>query len=238
MMQTLVFGAARSRPRRAAAWAAVALVWAWGTSSAWAQAPGGDGNDGADGANGAESILLPDLAAVAQPFSYDEVAASAPARPEAEPPAPRFRYLDGGNEVIDGQTGLIWRRCTEGMHWNGISCAGLPNTYRQDAALAYAQCQPGWRLPSAQELASLIHPALTAPAIDSATFPATPANWFWSWSTYGLYTGSAWGISFSDGQARSHYIHHSYPIRLVRRVWPDSGPGVPPTPPHSKTPTS
>jgi hypothetical protein len=28
-----------------------------------------------------------------------------------------------GDEVTDQQTGLIWRRCAEGMHWNGATCA-------------------------------------------------------------------------------------------------------------------
>ena len=46
-------------------------------------------------------------------------AASAPAQG-------RFKVSADGEEVLDTTTQLTWRRCVEGMHWDGQACAGKP----------------------------------------------------------------------------------------------------------------
>ena len=66
-----------------------------------------------------------------------------------------------GTEVTDQKTGLIWRRCAEGMSWDGLTCAGTVGTYSHEAALQRATSHANntgitWRLPNIKELAGLL----------------------------------------------------------------------------------
>ena len=86
----------------------------------------------------------------------------------------RFAYSQDGSEVTDNQTGLIWRRCSEGQSFSGGTCVGVAANFTHEAALAHARSQTGWRLPNVKELASIVDRTRQNPAIDIAAFPATP----------------------------------------------------------------
>jgi hypothetical protein len=140
----------------------------------------------------------------------------------------RYAYSAAGDEVTDLKTGLIWRRCSEGYTWNGNSCIDNAdsNTYTHQQALARAQAQSGtagWRLPNVKELFSIVDKTRSAPAIDAAVFPATPADRYWSSTPYvggTPYSGElsyAWYVDFNHGfvlQDRAR--HNSGLVRLVR----------------------
>lgn len=131
-----------------------------------------------------------------------------------------------GSEVTDQKTGLIWRRCAEGMSWNGTTCAGMAGAFTHEAALQCAAAQAtgtgvAWRLPNIKELASIADRSRSFPAIDPAAFPAAPANWFWSSSPDAgavLNPASAWGVSFNFGHVGIVYYSrsNSHYVRLVR----------------------
>ena len=105
-----------------------------------------------------------------------------------------------GQEVTDGKTGLIWRRCAEGMLVNAGTCIGIANTYDPiDQAFARANAQSiatglAWRVPSVKELASIADKSSVNPAIDVVAFPNTPAGWFRT------STGTGTFIDFSVGK--------------------------------------
>jgi hypothetical protein len=126
-----------------------------------------------------------------------------------------------GSEVTDQKTGLIWRRCSEGMSWNGTTCAGTASTYTHEAALQRAAAQASstgvaWRLPNIKELTSIADKSRSNPAIDTTAFPATPANWFWSASPYVGYSNYAWFVDFDSGYVYYDDRNFSYYVRLVR----------------------
>ena len=56
--------------------------------------------------------------------------------------APYFPSV-GGTEVTDQKTGLIWRRCAEGMTWDGVTATGTgtPSIFTHEAALQRAMAQ-------------------------------------------------------------------------------------------------
>lgn len=138
----------------------------------------------------------------------------------------RYSYSTDASEVTDSQTGLVWRRCTEGMAWSGGTCTGTATAYTHEAALARAKTQTGWRLPNVKELASIVDRSRMNPAIDPAVFPATSTGWYWSSSPYAADSGYAWAVGFDYGVVTSYNrngivnnggtIDYYIAVRLVR----------------------
>ena len=124
-----------------------------------------------------------------------------------------------GQEVTDQKTGLIWRRCAEGMTYITGTCTGTALTYTHEAALVQAKTvsvSGGWRLPNVKELSSIADKSLSNPAIDPLAFPATPVNYFWSSSPYVGVPANAWGVDFYDGSVVNVNRSSSGFVRLVR----------------------
>lgn len=153
-----------------------------------------------------------------------------------------FVISANGDEVTDQKSGLIWRRCIEGMSWNGTICvnsttactnvsAVTPATFThpealQCAALASSFGTP-WRLPNIQELNSLSDKSVVTNKIDTTTFPAAPVGLIWSSTPYtrGADSSAAWVyaptttnlIVFTWGEGVSYQNRgNSYYVRLVR----------------------
>ena len=137
------------------------------------------------------------------------------------PTATRFEI--SGAEVTDLQTGLIWKRCSEGQSWSGSTCTGNAATYSHEQALAQAKTQnstgsaSGWRLPHVKELSRLADRGCNLPTIDSTAFPGTPSTSYWSSSSYVSNTGLAWDVYFGNGDVGRNGGRYYYgAVRLVR----------------------
>ncbi|MFI3196356.1 MAG: DUF1566 domain-containing protein [Methylococcaceae bacterium] len=134
--------------------------------------------------------------------------------------ADRYTVSANGEEVKDNETQLIWRRCPAGM--GGSGCTGSASTFTHQAALQHAAGQAAstgvaWRLPNVKELASLADLGRRNPAIDTAFFPNTPSNVFWSSSPNVGYTYNAWYVNFYYGYVNDYGVRNSaFPVRLVR----------------------
>ena len=132
-----------------------------------------------------------------------------------------FTVSADGTEVTDGRTGLVWRRCAEGMAVTGGTCTGTASNFTHEAALTRAGAQAtstsvAWRLPNVKELASIVDRSKSNPAIDSVAFPATPAIAFWSSSPIVGYADIAWLVYFGVGVVSYSYRDSPLPVRLVR----------------------
>jgi hypothetical protein len=92
------------------------------------------------------------------------------------------RYIPSadGAEVMDTKTGLVWRRCAEGMVWNSEAetCDGSPTQFTWTKSLAHAKDNRagGWRIPNLKELLSIVDYKKFNPSIDLLAFPNTPAE--------------------------------------------------------------
>ncbi len=118
--------------------------------------------------------------------------ASVPVAAGAAPEAgERFTVSDDGQEVRDNKSRLIWRRCVQGMNWDGRTCVGVPAEldFNQAQSLATAEAkasQQRWRLPHVPELRMLM---LYQPSdgkgtlVDAQVFPATTGTWHWTASS-------------------------------------------------------
>ena len=138
-----------------------------------------------------------------------------------------FTVSADGQEVTDTKTGLIWRRCTEGMAASGSTCTGTAGTFTHEAALERASAQAtaagvAWRLPNVKELFSIADKSRRNPAIDTVAFPAMPddvsepGSLFWSSSPYVGRADVAWAVWFYDGKVDRFYRDFTFYVRLVR----------------------
>ena len=135
--------------------------------------------------------------------------------------APDGRYLiNGDGTVTDGITGLMWKRCAEGL--SGTDCAtGSVETHRWQQALELAPLSnfagyTDWRLPNIKELSSLVERRCHGPAINANMFPNTPSSRFWSASPDAYGSSSAWNLLFNYGNDNYNSKSNAYHVRLVR----------------------
>lgn len=135
--------------------------------------------------------------------------------------APRYTPSPDGQEISDSKTGLVWRRCAEGMDWKAITCvnkAVFLNFFGAEARAktAAASGQP-WRLPTMKELSSIVavrEAEEGKAAIDPVAFPATPVARFWSSSSVGR--GYFMYVAFTEGSAGEGERNSPGAVRLVR----------------------
>ena len=112
--------------------------------------------------------------------------------------------------VLDNNTGLMWQQTipTEQDTWYyAVSyCDGLTYAGYSD-----------WRLPTPQELLTIVDNSKYFPAIDKAYFPDTP-TYFWSSSTRVDDTNSAWLVLFHYGVVYDNGKTNGSHVRCVRET--------------------
>jgi hypothetical protein len=136
----------------------------------------------------------------------------------------RFEVLKEFNNVtvLDQETGLVWERSPGDMDGNGV----VNSSDRKSWSDAQVTCnyknvagRLGWRLPTIEELASLLDPNVPFPG------PALPLNHpflnvqsffgsaYWSATTHASATG--WGLVVGFGYLFSTEINDFKPVLVV-----------------------
>lgn len=133
-----------------------------------------------------------------------------------------MRFIHHGDgTVTDRQTGLMWKQCLEGQRSN--SCQGQASFMSWDAAnytakqLSHSHFagHSDWRLPTVQELESIVEKQCQTPAINLRIFPHSPSQGVWSASEANY---NAWSIDFGPGRAFPAFKAGGKYVRLVRNV--------------------
>ena len=168
-------------------------------------------------------------------------ASEAQRQPQAVPPtgraetsliAERYQAMGSRGEIIfDTRSALEWQRCSLGQQWTGQACVGEATVSNWQDARRAADEISGWRLPTKEELMTLVYcpsgrPAhfknthqrcdgeYQPPTIFAAAFPNTRSTRYWSSSRpNGLQAGS---VDFFDGRALDILQFGEFPVRLVR----------------------
>lgn len=146
-------------------------------------------------------------------------------------PNPRFAIYDpatpadeSDDVVLDKETGLVWARD-----------ANLLGERAWTVAFGWCRqliigSRTGWRVPTVEELSSLVDPSQTDPALPSGHPFKNVQFVYWSSTTDEIYPGAAWEMHTDDGFVgpRSKSVWNY--------VWPVRGGSGPILVPHTPTP--
>ena len=130
------------------------------------------------------------------------------------------RFVEKQDQIIDRLHHLTWSRCSVGQRWvKEQGCVGTVRQFTYDQALLRAN--DVWRIPTANELATLIDRTKKnmpeALAIDSIAFPGMDLDRLYYWSSDEVDNSFAWAVLFVDtGVPSILYRSHRYALRLVR----------------------
>jgi len=139
---------------------------------------------------------------------------------------PTADFTDNGDGTMtDSETGLMWKRCSEGFVWDGAICTGAAMSYTWQGGLEWVAQLNGingfagyadWRVPNVKELNSIVEERCDYPAVNLEVFPNT-WGWYWSSSPYVADVTKAWATNFYNVgfiEVRSRFLRQR--IRLVR----------------------
>lgn len=119
--------------------------------------------------------------------------------------------------VLDNNTGLMWQQTISANKYTWGSAVSWDKAVSYCNNMSYAGYDD-WRLPTPQELLTIVDNSKYDPAIDETYFPDTPSDSFGSSSTYVNNTSRAWIAHFSYGIVTNSNDDDSYYVRCVRGV--------------------
>jgi len=136
------------------------------------------------------------------------------------PPESPVNYTDNKNGTItDNYTGLIWKKCPQGI--SGNDCKGGSPSLREWSK-ARVECEElsfagkkGWRIPSLKELQSIVDTGVFDPSINKNFFGSSNDP-YWTLTSPAEYPGSKFTVLFSDG---SVYYSSSNNIAATRCIY-------------------
>jgi Protein of unknown function (DUF1566) len=171
---------------------------------------------------GSEKAMLPEFrAALSSTIGLSLVIASSTALAicDASPTAKlsSSRFVVEEEIVHDLKTKLTWLRCSYGQTWRkGGRCDGDVKRMDWDAAMALrVPDDSAWRLPTKDELDSIVEPDCKKPAINEDVFPDTALMAYWTSTPSG--PSYAWHVNFRWGISAWQYLRsNQYAVRFVR----------------------
>lgn len=134
------------------------------------------------------------------------------------------RFIDNNDgTVTDQTTGLVWLKNLSGLYeqtWNS-ACRVCGEIHSGDFGLSDGSKKGDWRLPTIDELNSLIDRAQADPALPKDHFFENIQSFFyWSSTTYASYPVFAWVGQLYDGDVSANDKTSTYYVWPVRDKFP------------------
>ncbi|MBY6032156.1 DUF1566 domain-containing protein [Marinobacter daepoensis] len=101
------------------------------------------------------------------------------------------------------------------LEWSQTLLDGETATL-SEAEEAVAKLGEGWRLPTRQELESLLDLSRHDPAIDTSKYPDTRSCAYWTSTPCAWNSAARWVVYFSYGYVLDRYRHNLACVRAVR----------------------
>jgi hypothetical protein len=143
-------------------------------------------------------------------------AQSCSAGPESVP-ASRFVAQPDGT-LKDQKLNVLWRRCLVGQNASKNGCSGKPKLLDLQQALAFAKAEKpaGWRLPSQDELLSLVESRCSGPALNPKVFGGIPSTKVWAITQPYEQGLPIWAVDFADGFDDLAHRSQAHAVWLLR----------------------
>lgn len=122
----------------------------------------------------------------------------------------RWTLVLENEAALDKETGLVWQRNTD----DTIRDYYVAETYCYGLNLGGRM---GWRMPTMEELTSLVDRSQINPALPTGhPFTNPRSSSYWSSSTHAGYPDYAWHVHFDNGDVNWHHKSTNYYVRCVR----------------------
>ena len=133
------------------------------------------------------------------------------------------QFFGSDHTVKDVTTGVTWLRCSVGQVWDPSveTCTGqIVKLNHEEIAIALTQAKEklggDWRLPSREELVSLVCGDCPPPKINSKYFPNISPEAYWTSDKNKLNRKNFWSVNFMTGHSYSRFFsYQSLPVLLV-----------------------
>lgn len=127
--------------------------------------------------------------------SLDEIP---PSWHQVLPVAERFELVMGDEAVLDKETGLVWARDADPA--NATMIWTDANDFPRDLEIGGRK---GWRLPTVEELSSLVDPGASSPSLPAGhPFQDIGTGWYWT-SSQSAGGSGAWVVVVNTGLIRT-----------------------------------
>jgi hypothetical protein len=132
------------------------------------------------------------------------------------------RFTLNETMAFDQKTKLTWSRCSVGTVWKNGKCSGAAKLMSLGEVKEYAKkLGGGWRVPTIEELFSIVEQKCSGPAINSEVFPSVKdlgegSAPYWSTTKIKEIPSLIYYIDFISGEADGHTKGFAMAARLVR----------------------